>query len=246
MTLYLALAFSGTGMLIQTILLIINNRQVKDSNSVGTARTAWVKRIRTKFDAYMLRCEMMNNTEAFIERQIKHRKLLGISYRSWENISAMCAMLCVVDAFPGMLTGNVKLMIMPLLLAIITAIYIRLSDLPGKCDLILVNLSDYFSNSFMKQMLLNEAATVEKELNNCEKFMDGDAKEPKQARRSERNAHIPENEEKPKNNTEVMQDVVSEMDDESRKKHDDLKKRAEIPPEDEDKVIAEVLREFLT
>lgn len=134
------------------------------ARDMGHSRHKLMKTLRMKFDTcYQLRIGVPNVT-LFVEKYLRHYRVLGIHLRTWENFTSLCVVLVMVSSMGGGIWAMMQelpssLVFLQLLIGVLGTGMLLLCDYlwntANQWELLLVDISDYLEN-VCKPRLENE------------------------------------------------------------------------------------------
>ncbi len=154
---YIMLGLCVGGVILKLMLDIVYSRLIKASDNMGTARNKLTQTMKKKFETcYKLKIGV-NNVDIFVDKYVYRHKFCGILLSTWENIGGQILMLCLligsISAVLGLIYECGKQEILSTFsVGILTSgllIFLEgMMNLPGKRDLVRLNMKDYLENFF--------------------------------------------------------------------------------------------------
>lgn len=139
-------------------------RLICAARDMGHSQHKLMKTLRMKFDTcYQLKIGVPNVT-LFVEKYLRHYRVLGIHLRTWENFTSLCVVLVMVGSMGGGIWAMMQelpsgLVFLQLLIGVLGTGALLLCDYiwntANEWELLLVDISDYLEN-VCKPRLENE------------------------------------------------------------------------------------------
>lgn len=161
---YAMFVLFGLGLLLKIVLAILYHQLIKASKEMGVSENKLMKQIRLRFDTcYKIKLGV-HNVDSFVDKYVYTHKYCGISLYTLENLSGQITMICLLFAlFGGMAAFSLKcgqeVILSTLTIGASTVLLLIACDmllsLPAKQRLLRVHMKDYLENN-LKAKLENE------------------------------------------------------------------------------------------
>lgn len=158
------------------------HRLLRAAEDMGRSKHRLMKTLRMKFDA----CYQLNigvpNVSLFVEKYLRHYRVLGIPMKSWENITNICIVL-VMSASVGsglwaMMQQADESVFFSLLVGVVGTGFLLLVDVIGNAEsrfeLLRVDITDYLENICKPRLENDTFHPVEVKENREECFEESD------------------------------------------------------------------------
>lgn len=150
--------------LVKMILRYTYKRLIKEARDMGHSSHKLMKTLRLKFETcYQLRIGVPNVT-LFVEKYLRHYRVMGIHLRTWENFTSLCVVLVMVSSMAGAIWAMMHglpsgIVFFQLLAGVLGTGVLLLCDYVwntgNQWELLLVDVTDYLEN-ICKPRLENE------------------------------------------------------------------------------------------
>lgn len=173
----------GVGAAVLRIMLTANYGSLaKASNSMAKTKKKWLRQIKLKFET-MYRLEIgVHNVEAFVDKHVCQRKILGLHLSTWESISKQATLLCGLSAIGAIILGryyecNQNTIFFTALAGVGGMALIRFVDNFSSLEIrkqqLSTNLTDYFENysKVRLERILDESKQQKEQQENIEDML---------------------------------------------------------------------------
>lgn len=272
--LYLMCGAAVASCLIQLLLLVVYKRSLNASERMRGTKLAWLRQMKTRYESGYEWNNRIRNVGLFVDKHMGRRKCMGVYLKTWEEISrvlyftvpvaAGLGTLCALAY--GMKAGQAALYpVFGTALSIMLRLVSAMTNLKEKQNLLRTNLCDYFENTlqgearkrnrenvkgndsvFRRAAQQEEIACTVQEPEKKKQSKDA-AKQQRKIKKEQRRV------DKLTRRMEKMQRrlgtaATTELhpgEDSARMKREQLKRKVDVTPAQEDRIISEVLKEFL-
>ena len=166
---YALLGLCGGGLLIKLITNFVYIRLVRASGAMGSSRNKLIKQMKLKFETFYKLKIGVNNVDIFVDKYVYKYKICGLLLSTWENISGLMLILCLliapISSILGVIIGCGESIILYTFFAgVCTSALLIFVDIlfniPSKRKIIKINIKDYLEN-YLKVRLEQEAENPE-------------------------------------------------------------------------------------
>jgi len=161
---YAMFVLFGLGLLLKIILAIVYHQLIKASKEMGVSENKLMKQIRLRFDTcYKIKLGV-HNVDSFVDKYVYTHKYCGISLYTLENLSGQITMICLLFTLFGGLTAfslkcGQEVILSTLTIGSTTVLLLIACDmllsLSAKQKILRVHMKDYLENN-LKAKLENE------------------------------------------------------------------------------------------
>ncbi|MFA9463545.1 MAG: hypothetical protein ACERKN_04570 [Velocimicrobium sp.] len=227
---YAIIALFGVGFLVKIIQAIAYGQLIKASMEMGISENRLMKLIRLRFDTCYKVKLGVHNVDSFVDKYVYSYKFCGISLYTLENMSGQITMICLlVTLFGSILAFSLKCgqdVILSTLTVGACAVLLLIAldmlfSLSSKQKILRIHMKDYLENN-LKAKLENEYFLPKEMEAYRHSFFEKEKEEPKEIKTKEIKL---KDEKRPKLGIKV-----------------DAKAKRK---EEEDKIIEEILKEYL-
>lgn len=259
--LYGVVVFSVLGGLSQIILNSIYRRAIKDMENMNTPRGKLMKRINEKYRNYRrINDNKMNNINIFIEKAMMEYRLFGMNLHSWRRCGVAAFLICAFLGAAGYYlsgTMNMAAGIQQNYLMAITASTLLLAGIYGLTDTsykkkyIKTSIENSYINEQMGQALRSSIEAIDKPIE--KKAADKgptlipSAMQPRRKRGKVVQTKAQRDKQELKDNLAKLKEGISETaaaTERSKERNSEILKQMDSA--EQERVIREVLKEFLS
>ena len=223
---YAMIVVGVVGLLADFICSVLYQRLVKASLDMGNSENKLLKVMRLRFETcYQLKLGV-NNVDSFVDKHVNRHKFCGIFLCTWERICGQMIAICMTIAIVGSVLAyyfdcgqTAFLYTLGMGIIVVTMLIAAqiIFDISKKKQFLYCNIKEYLEN-YLKAKLENELLSPEE----MEAYRNAYFEEDRQAKKRERIL-------KAKKEREEAQRTKAEM----------------AAVEEQDKIIEEILREYL-
>lgn len=166
---YALLGLCGIGILIKLMTNFVYIRLVKASGNMSASKNKLIKQMKLKFETFYKLKIGVNNVDIFVDKYVYKYKICGLLLSTWENISGLMLILCLLTAPIFSILGLIldcgeNSILYTFFTGVCTSATLILVDnlfnISSKRQIIKLNIKDYLEN-YLKARLEQEAANPE-------------------------------------------------------------------------------------
>lgn len=152
---YIMLALCACGILFKIILNLVYSRLIKATDNMAKSKNKLTQMMKKKFETYYVLKIGVNNVDIFVDKYVFRHRYCGILLSTWENIGGQILMLCLLTGSISTILGLIyecgkQQILSTFSVGILTSgllIFLEgLINLPGRKELVRLNMKDYFEN----------------------------------------------------------------------------------------------------
>lgn len=262
--LYTMAAVCLVGVISQVVLYGIYQRLIRDMERGGASKRKFMKQVRQRYENGRRTGEAISNIEVFVRKQLMEYRFLGVGLHRWQSFGTTAYLVCMVLGILGYYGASVKmsaeLMGESYLLAMLTATFLTagiygLTDVRYKGQYVETGLCNMLCNTGLGQnypeVTLLEPEEVAEEVYTVPKV---EPLEPrKNRRRAETQTRKNTETQAQKDKRELKENLakLKESMNETAAAREKSKERntailRQMEPEEQERIIREVLNEFLS
>ncbi len=243
--LYMIAVILFWGLLSEFLIALRYKRLIKESENMGLTKLKVLKQIKIKFEnTYKLHMGI-NNSSIFIDKYMLKNKWMGVSLLNWNQIPLESFLLALVLSMFSVIIGYyekiewenlIKCPILCLMGGLLLYFFWEMINIPNKTDMLKTNILDYLENS-LAYRLTSECAltqTLSKSLDSSNPTEEPGEDKKKNPDRSE----------------DIMLGIKKEIKEEIRSMKQQInsieKERENKNPNNEEEIIEDIIKEFLT
>lgn len=154
---YIMLGLGAFGVLLKMILNIVYSRLIKASDNMGTTRNKLTQMIKLKFESCYKLNIGVNNVDIFVDKHVYRHKFCGLYLSTWENLCGQVLMICLLVGSTSAILGLIyecgkqqilRTFSVGIIISGLLIIFDGIVNIPGKKELIRINMIDYLENKF--------------------------------------------------------------------------------------------------
>lgn len=152
---YIMLALCACGILLKLIISLVYSRLIRATDNMAQSKNKLTQTMKKKFETYYILKIGVNNVDIFVDKYVFRHRFCGILLSTWENICGQILVLCMLVGSISTILGLVyecgkQQILSTFSVGILTSgllIFLEgLVNLPGRKELIRLNMKDYFEN----------------------------------------------------------------------------------------------------
>lgn len=254
--LYGVALFGILGVISQVILRSIYERLIKDMANMSMPKGKFMKQLKQKYQSFRRLNEGAANVEVFIRKSVMEYQAMGMSLHTWRKLGGMAFVLCAAFGIGGYyltgLAGAAQDMRMNYLwataaAALLIAASYGLTDNGYRRKYLITGLENVFTNTQVGQAY-QEVDVTEKEAAPLRRPEPAKAAmEPKRKRGKVVHSQAQRDKQELKENLAKLKEGISETAagvERSKERNTEILKQ--MDPSEQERVIREVLKEFLS